>query len=41
MSKKPFTKAVDDSVNYTIQGTIFDMSLDKTDGCSESCEPFN
>ena len=41
MSKKNFTKATDDSINYSIQETFFDMSLDATDGCSESCEPFN
>ena len=40
MSKKRFARATDDSINYTIQETFFDMSLDATDGCIESCEPF-
>lgn len=39
-SKKPFTKAKDDSDVYVWQTSMFDVDLDSTNGCEESCEVY-
>ncbi len=38
LSKHPFNKAKDDSIDYDIQESLFGYDLDDLDGCSESCE---
>ena len=39
-SKKPFKKPVDDSDIYTWQTSMFDVDLESTNGCEESCEVY-
>lgn len=42
MSKTPFNKSLDDSVNYDYQMTLieYDYEDDLEDDCGQSCEPF-
>lgn len=40
LSKQPFVKYLDDSVEYSKQINIFNQDLDSSFGCEESCEVF-